>query len=155
MVGLVAGEVRWRQTSPVRDIRDVARDNTPLRGVCPSGIFRRRSLVMLFVSSGVHVDFSCRNPNLDRPRPSTEDGSEDDVQGPKDDRRRIERLRLPEYGMPGICTADIARCIILLVCDFRIGRTPINNDQIFQLLPSLACNKRSHRQALLMGTVTE
>jgi hypothetical protein len=123
VVGLVVGEVRWRQTSPICDIRDVARDNTPLRGVCPSGIFRRRSLVMLFLSSGVHVAFSCRNPNLDRPRPSTEDDSEDDVQGQKDNRRRVGRLREPECGMPGSSTADVARCIILLnqaVNSFRV-----------------------------------
>ena len=63
-MGLVVGEVRWRQTFPIRDIRDVAIDNTSLPGIRLSGIFRSRSLVMLFLSSDAHVAFSCRNPNL-------------------------------------------------------------------------------------------
>jgi hypothetical protein len=48
-------------------------------------------------------------------RPFAEDDSEDDVQGKKDNRRRIERPRVPQFGMPEICSADIARCIALLI----------------------------------------
>lgn len=105
-MGLVVGEVRWRQTSPICDIRDVARDNTPLRGVCPSGIFRRRSLVMLFLSSGVHVAFSCRNPTqtlivLGRaPRMTAKMMFRD---------RRIIEEELEDYGSPNVVCLEVPR----------------------------------------------
>lgn len=81
---------------------------SPLLGNCPSGIFRSRSLVMLFSSPGVHAAFSRRNPNLTCFRQSAEDANVGDFWGRRG-REEEEKSRVPDCGVLKARSADVAR----------------------------------------------